>query len=823
MAIIYSYPLKTTVKDSDQFVLSVAPTGGVGAFETNSITFETLKDSILTNVTSGTVTSVATTAPITGGTITSTGTIGITQATSSSDGYLSSADWTAFNIKQSTTEKGQANGYAPLNSSTKVDVQYLPDSFVGAVVYQGTWDAGTNTPALPTPAIGNKGYYYVVSDPGTYLGITYGVGDWVISNGTAWEKVDNTQSVTSVNGLTGAVVLTTSEVNEGTNLYYTDSRVSANQSVVANSSKISFPGFGTTAGTALEGNTVIPPAYTNADVDIHLNTSTASPTQVLSWDGSDYDWITVSGGSTGVTQVNSGTGLTGGPIINTGTLSLETAGVGAGTYGSDQDNIKIDEITVDAYGRITAISTGSTGSGDGTMSDWSIQDNAGTSTPITNNETLKIAQGTGISSTLTSVSPAVLTLENTGVTSIIAGTGISIDQGTGAVTINATGGGGGVTFDYTDSGTNLLIGESVTYTTQQGNVGLGEGALSDQTVSSFNTAVGYQSLQYSISGSGQNTALGYRALQGVTAVTDGYYNTAVGYEAGMRIESAQNNVFVGYQAGDQVTDGNTNVIIGSLAGGAITIHDDNVIIGSSAASALTGNKNVVIGKSAYTTASSTGDNNIVIGFNAEPSTNTVDNEITIGDANINSLRLPGLQSGASDGDVLTYSSASGNITLEPVSGGGGSGALTTLERVFTGSELVNAFNGNLTDQITLVSVPANNIIVVESFAFTILGSSSGTTSYNANNFLYVKRDGQTGISNSFNCPAIGNALLNSTFDDFGVYTPMAITGSHTRISPQWGGAGSDLVLGPNTSGAVSITTGDRKFKISLTYRLVDVS
>ena len=61
MAIIYSYPLKTTVKNSDQFVISVAPTGGVGALETNSITFETLKDSILTGQTSGTVTSVTAT------------------------------------------------------------------------------------------------------------------------------------------------------------------------------------------------------------------------------------------------------------------------------------------------------------------------------------------------------------------------------------------------------------------------------------------------------------------------------------------------------------------------------------------------------------------------------------------------------------------------------------------------------------------------------------------------------------------------------------------------------------------------------------------
>ena len=49
--------------------------------------------------TSGTVTSIVTTAPITGGTITSTGTIGITQASASADGYLSSANWTTFNNK----------------------------------------------------------------------------------------------------------------------------------------------------------------------------------------------------------------------------------------------------------------------------------------------------------------------------------------------------------------------------------------------------------------------------------------------------------------------------------------------------------------------------------------------------------------------------------------------------------------------------------------------------------------------------------------------------------------------------------------------------
>ena len=48
------------------------------------------------------VTSIATTAPITGGTITTTGTIGIQVANSTQDGYLTSADWTTFNGKAAT-------------------------------------------------------------------------------------------------------------------------------------------------------------------------------------------------------------------------------------------------------------------------------------------------------------------------------------------------------------------------------------------------------------------------------------------------------------------------------------------------------------------------------------------------------------------------------------------------------------------------------------------------------------------------------------------------------------------------------------------------
>jgi hypothetical protein len=84
----------------------------------------------------------------------------------------------------------------------------------GFVNYEGTWNASTNIPTL-TSSVGTKGDYYVVSTTGTtnLNGITtWTQGDWAIFNGSAWEKVDNTDLVTSVAGRTGAVTLTTSDI-----------------------------------------------------------------------------------------------------------------------------------------------------------------------------------------------------------------------------------------------------------------------------------------------------------------------------------------------------------------------------------------------------------------------------------------------------------------------------------------------------------------------------------------------------------------------------------------------------------------------------------
>jgi hypothetical protein len=142
---------------------------------------------------------------------------------------------------QVTSEKGQPNGYASLDSNGKVPLVQINDALIGNVNFQGLWNAATNTPTLANPpASGTKGYYYIVSTAGTFASISFEVGDWIISDGTAWGKVDNTDAVSSVFGRTGNVTAangdyTTAQVTESGNLYYTDGRARGALSFVAGS------------------------------------------------------------------------------------------------------------------------------------------------------------------------------------------------------------------------------------------------------------------------------------------------------------------------------------------------------------------------------------------------------------------------------------------------------------------------------------------------------------------------------------------------------------------------------------------------------------
>jgi hypothetical protein len=83
----------------------------------------------------------------------------------------------------------------------------------GSLILQGNWDALNNTPDISTTT--NAGYYWIVSvDGATNLGgITdWKVNDWAIKTATGWSKIDNTDKVTSVNGVAGDVILDADDI-----------------------------------------------------------------------------------------------------------------------------------------------------------------------------------------------------------------------------------------------------------------------------------------------------------------------------------------------------------------------------------------------------------------------------------------------------------------------------------------------------------------------------------------------------------------------------------------------------------------------------------
>ena len=433
--------------------------------------------------------------------------------------------------KQSVSEKGQANGYAPLDSGAKINEAYLPDSILGQVEYQGTWNAATNTPALGDPTT-QKGHYYVVDVEGEYLGVTYHVGDWAISNGTLWEHVHNTDLVITVFGRLGDIVANESDYSayypliadltaetsartsadanlqsqidaiEGQDISAIEARVTQNETDIStldtskqdnltagtgisivgdtisntitnNNQLTNGAGYttnvgditGVTAGGGISGggtsgsvtvshadtsaqssvnnsgatviqdvtvdgyghvtglgsktmtladlgytgatnaNNYTHPSYAGDDInvdtgaltgatvvsDIDFNVTTDSLGHVTDANGvvSTRNLTLANLGYTGATNANyitnnnqltngagyttnvgditgvtAGTNLTGGGSSGSVTLNMATGGIGAGTYGSTSNSTKIDNITVDAYGRVTGITTGGTGNGD---------------------------------------------------------------------------------------------------------------------------------------------------------------------------------------------------------------------------------------------------------------------------------------------------------------------------------------------------------------------------------------------------------------------------------------------------------------------------
>jgi len=258
-----------------------------------------------------------------------------------------------------TAQKGVANGVATLDGAGTVPTSQLPAAVLGALNYQGTWNASTNIPTLVS-SVGTKGYYYVVSVAGStnLNGVTdWQVGDWAVYNGSAWQKIDNTDSVTSVNGFTGAVVLTTTDVAEGTNQYFTTARARTSVSAGTGISYDSGTGVITNSSPSLGGDVVGPSSATdNAIARYDTTTGKLLQNSVVT--------IGDTGATTGITTLSASTSLTT-PIVqasNSGGLSLKnsagTTQISMGAGGGDNASINVSTNINGANAQIDISPTG---------------------------------------------------------------------------------------------------------------------------------------------------------------------------------------------------------------------------------------------------------------------------------------------------------------------------------------------------------------------------------------------------------------------------------------------------------------------------------
>ena len=703
---------------------------------------------------------------------------------------------------------------ANANAASKQYVDQQIASIPAGLVFQGNWNANTNTPTLAS-GTGTVGNYYVVSVAGnTNLdGITdWEVGDWAVfvevGGVDKWDKIDQTfvqgagatgqvsfwNGVNSVTGdndfywnntntrlgikttspearihvrsndnQTGRMLLIDQDGAGDATLAFRLSGTIEYAIGIDNSDSDSFKisngnSVGSTDYLTINSSGNVGIGTTSPSVDLEIGTSGSADTEFLmqSDQAGKYFKVSSSGNFTELKSV--------------GDQNLFLNSAGAGGYISFLAG-NSERMRINYNGNV----------GIGTTSPAAKLDVVGRIGLNDGNSNVSVGDfaGDGLTTGVhnTALGFKALTTEDTGSYSVAIGSGALEDQ-------NYNGAAHNIAVGY-DAGTNVSTGIY--------NVLIGGEAADTLTTGSRNIAIGRKALQSESTG-GRNVAIGYQALYSQNAQTDAF-NVAIGYDTGVAVTTGTENVLIGGNTGLALNTGIRNVAVGH---GALQTEDGhgynvavgnralqaqnagadayNVAVGSNAGQAVTTSvRNVIIGGRAADSLTS-GGYNIAIGYSALGSEDTGARNVAVGYAAL------GLQNYNGDAyNVAIGYSAGSEITT---------GIQNTLIGGLAG-DAINTANNNIAIgylALTTETSGSNNIAI----GVTALQQSNGGT-YN----IAIGRDAGQSVTTGVNNILIGG----SSGDAITTGSNNVAVGSNTLSADDAGGRsvaiGANALAGQN--------------------------
>jgi len=288
----------------------------------------------------------------------STGVIGITKASSTTDGYLSHTDWNTFNNKLSTA-------ITSLNGLTGATQTFTNDTNV-TIVSSGTAHVITWLGTLADSRIASASAWNAKQAALSGSGIVKSVSgtiSYISGTSSQFVKADGSlDSTTYLSSIPTLDQVLTAGALSTTTLKIQDSLSSPLFSAWHTNSSFAVRYNGQTqsalSGTGSGGVGVLQLFSGSNALTIQPGTITGSWTQSLPNKAGTFAMLSDLTSGT-ITSITAGTGLSGGTITTSGTISMPNTGT-AGTYGSAT---QVPVITTDAQGRVTAVTNTSISAG----------------------------------------------------------------------------------------------------------------------------------------------------------------------------------------------------------------------------------------------------------------------------------------------------------------------------------------------------------------------------------------------------------------------------------------------------------------------------